>query len=276
MNRLEQPAAWPGSGNTPCYAPPQLCLLSGCGTLLGPGRIGCCPICAPVPTSDRRIRTGVTYAAHPPECPYYPRHTRRDSLCRHSTCAARGTSSGSARSSETSGTVAQRYGISAETVAQVAQARCGRLPRPPCIPFRSHSIRCAAETLGCSAQAANQRPRTTQALPVRRHRPLLAFRSPRGQGRRDRTKRHRLPARGGGRLLPAPPRADRQRQLPHASFRQGLRRPRSAVSAHQAMHAANQWLGRALQRPDRQRGARHRHLPAPCPGADATRSQPSL
>ena len=73
--------------------------------------------------------------------PARPRHTRRDPLRRHSTCVARGTLSGSACSSEPSGTVAQRYGISAETVHKWRKrgaADClDRSARPHQLPWKA-------------------------------------------------------------------------------------------------------------------------------------------
>ena len=79
--------------------------LSGRGTLLRSGWSDCCGVCPPVRTSDRRLRTGMTHAAHPPERP-----PRTPCAPRPATCAE------IARSTEPSGTVAQRHGISAETV----------------------------------------------------------------------------------------------------------------------------------------------------------------
>ena len=83
----------------------------------------------------------MTHAAHPPECPHHACHTRRDRLRRPSTCCARGTLSGSARSSEPSGTVAQRYGISAETVRKWRKRGASdcldRSARPHQLPWKA-------------------------------------------------------------------------------------------------------------------------------------------
>src|SRR3954454_6865486 len=82
--------------------------------------------------------------------------------------------------------------------------------------LRSHSTRCAAGTLGCSAQAADRRWRTAQALSLRRHRPPLALGPPRRQGRRNRSQCHRFPARSRrGFARSHDTCIDRQRQLLH-------------------------------------------------------------
>src|SRR3954447_5559191 len=127
--------------------------------------------------------------------------------------------------------------------------------------LRSHSTRCAAGTLGCSAQAADRRWRAAQALSLRRHRPPLALGPSCRQGRRNRSQCHRFPARGCQRFsLPHDTCIDRQRQLLHLGLCQGLCRTRGRVSPYQAAYANNQWRARALQWPHRLRSARHHRL----------------
>jgi hypothetical protein len=88
-------------------------------------------------------------------------------------------------------------------------------------------------------------------------RPPLPLGPPGGQGRRDRSQRHRVPARGARRLpLPDDARADRPRLLLHRGWvREGLPRARLGAPQDTPLHPAHQRDGRALQRPGPARGA---------------------
>jgi hypothetical protein len=115
--------------------------------------------------------------------------------------------------------------------------------------------------------------RAAQALPLRRHRSPLPFRPSRRQGRRDGEERHRVSGGGRGRLPVLPhPRADRQRQLLHPRLCQGLRRARRAAPHHPALLAPHERHGRAVQRPGRERRARHHRLVPSGPRATAALS----
>src|SRR5689334_12051148 len=163
----------------------------------------------------------------------------------------------------------------------------GRGPEPPAGPDQAREARGQVQGVRARlrprgreapAQAADRGRRVPQALPVRGHRPPLALGPPGGQGRRDRGQRQGLPG-GGARGLPVPGHApaDRPRPLLHGRrLREALPRARRRAPQDQALHAAHERDGRALQRARAARGARDHHRRPPRSGAAARRLRPSL
>ncbi len=115
----------------------------------------------------------------------------------------------------------------------------------------------SASCISTSSTCPSCKPATVSGANAICSSPSIAARAP-SISRSRMTKPRRAPSPSCARPPPSfsdHPRADRQWQLLHASFRQGMRHPRRAISAYQAPDAPNQWHGRALRRPRRQRSA---------------------
>ncbi len=189
-----------------------------------------------------------------------------------------------ARSSEPSGTVAQCYGISAETVRKWRKrgaADCFDRPaRPRRLPWKATE---EERAIVCALRRATNFPLDDLTFVVCHFPPHLnrdsIWRILKAEGLNCRTKlaTDRL-AKGQGTFH------DYDlgfvhidiKHLASLGFCQGAQKPWRATPPHKAPHAANERHGRALQRPHRLRGAGHQHLLAPCPGTTAAWLQPGL